>query len=64
MPMGKQWCKLQQASCNFFLVLLKNVLKVREYSVTGRLIFCNAVNSDLKRHQKSRWEFYPFAVET
>lgn len=57
-------CKAQQASGNFFPVLLKNVPKICEYSITERLIFCNATNTDLNRHQKSHWEFHPFAVET
>lgn len=60
----KQCCKLQQASFGFFLVLLKNVPKIYEHSVTERLLFCKATNTDLKRHQQSHWEFHPFAVET
>lgn len=61
---GKQCCKSQQANYSFFLVLLKNVPKIHEYSVTERLILFNAANTDLKRHQKPLWEIYPFAVET
>lgn len=61
---GKQWGKEPQASCNLFLVLLKNVPKICEYSITERLRFCNDTNTDLNRHQKSQWEFHQFAVET
>lgn len=48
----------------FFLLSLTNVPKIYEHSVTERLLFCNAANTDLKRHQRSPWEFRPFAVET